>query len=153
MQALIISRLDYGNALLYNIPLSLTNHLQRVELCCASGDTHSPKGTYNTSFVPATLASCTFQIIVQDPVSYIQCIEWNNTRVSKRSDHIPVRMLRSESYSLLRVPRSHTPIYGEKSFRASAPRLWNTLSNHIKIAANKDIFYKVLKPIWAQNMF
>jgi len=28
VQALIISRLDYGNTLLYNIPLSLTNRLQ-----------------------------------------------------------------------------------------------------------------------------
>jgi len=59
--------------------------------------------------------------------------------------YIPVRMLRSESYSLLMVPRSHTAIYGERSFRASAPRLWNELPRHMKLAANKDIFCKVLK--------
>ena len=59
--------------------------------------------------------------------------------------YILVRMLRSESYSLLRVPKSHTAIYGEKFFRASAPRLWNELPNHIKLAANKDTFCKVLK--------
>ena len=43
-------------------------------------------GTFNTSFVPAALASCTFQMIVQDPVSYIQSIEWNRITVSERSD-------------------------------------------------------------------
>jgi len=48
-----------------------------------SGDTHSQKGTYNTSFVPAVLASCTFQITEQDPVSYVQSTEWNSTSVSK----------------------------------------------------------------------
>jgi len=91
----------------------------------------SKKGTYNTSFPPAPLASCTFQITVQDPVSYL-CIEWNSTTVSK-GIYIPVKMLRSESYSLLRVQKSHTAMFGEKSFRASAPGLWNKLPNHIKI--------------------
>ena len=76
-----------GNALLYNSTVSLTNRLQRVQkYSCASGDTHSQKGTYNTSFVPAALASCMFQITVQDPVSHIQSTECNNTTVSKRSE-------------------------------------------------------------------
>ena len=35
IQALIISQLDYGNVLLYNMPLSLTNSLQRVQDCDA----------------------------------------------------------------------------------------------------------------------
>jgi len=64
-----------------------------------SGDTHSKKGTYNTSFVPAALASCAFQITVQDPVSYIQCIEWNSTTVSKRSD----RKIYTSENSLIQV--------------------------------------------------
>jgi len=84
-----------------------------AELGCTSGDTHSQKGTYNTSFVSAALASSAFQITVQDLVSSIQSTEWNSTNVSKRSDKkcIPVRMLRSESYSLLMVPRSDTAMY------------------------------------------
>jgi len=40
-----------------------------------SGDTHSQKETYNASFVPAALASCTFQITVQDPASHFQSTE------------------------------------------------------------------------------
>jgi len=35
VQALIISPLDYGSALLYNIPLSLTNRPQQVQNCAA----------------------------------------------------------------------------------------------------------------------
>ena len=98
---------------IYYPPLSDQPPTASTELCCTSGDTHSQKGTYNTSFVPAALASRTCQITVKDPVSYIQSTEWNSTNVSKRSDKkcIPVRMLRSESYSLLRVSRSHTAMY------------------------------------------
>jgi len=54
-------------------------------------------------------------------------------------------MLQSESYSPLGVLKNHTAMNGEKSFRASAPRLWKNLTNHIKLAASKDIF---LKPIY-----
>jgi len=82
VQTLIISRLDYGNALLYNIPpISDKPPTPSAQLCCTSDDTHLQKGTYNTNFVPAALASSTFQITVQDPVSYIQCIEWNSTTI------------------------------------------------------------------------
>jgi len=57
-------------------------------MCCVSDDTHSQKGTYNTSFVPAALASFTFQIIVQYLVSYIKSIEWNST-----SDNAAIQVL------------------------------------------------------------
>jgi len=95
VQALIIPRLDYGNALLYNIPLSLINRLQQVQNCATRLVTLTKKMEHNTSFVPAVLASCTFQIAVQDPVSDIQCIVWNSITVSKRSDrkNIPVTIL------------------------------------------------------------
>ena len=52
VQALVISRLNYGNALSYNIHLSLSlslslkNHLQRVQNCAA----RLMIRTYNTSF-------------------------------------------------------------------------------------------------------
>ena len=53
---------------------------------CASGDIQSPNGTYNTSFVPAVLASGTLGINVPDLVSYIQSTELNSTTECKRSD-------------------------------------------------------------------
>jgi len=74
----VLTLMDYYERfwLIININMSPCINIvwQRVitELCCTSCDTHSQKGTYNTSFVPAALASCTFQIIKQDPVSYVQ---------------------------------------------------------------------------------
>jgi len=57
-----------------------------AELGCTSDDTHTKTETYNTSFVPAALASCMIQATIQDHVSYIQYIECNSTTVSKCSD-------------------------------------------------------------------
>ena len=53
------------------IPLFLkkNNTSKSAELCCTFGNRYSQKGTCNTSFVPAALASCTSEIIVQDPAS------------------------------------------------------------------------------------
>jgi len=47
VQALIISRLDYGNTILYNIPLSLTNRLERVQnrTACLLTRTHKREDT------------------------------------------------------------------------------------------------------------
>ena len=58
-------------------------------------------------------------------------------------NYIPMRMLPSEPFSLLRLPKRQTAMYGERSFRASAPR--HELPNHIKLAANNDIFCEVLE--------
>ena len=84
--------------------------------------------TCSTSFVPAALVSCTFKITVQYTVSYIQSTEWNSTSVSERS----------ESYSLLRVP---------KKPYSNVPRdiLLNISSQAMERVASKDIFCKVLK--------
>jgi len=108
---------------------------------------HLKKGTSNTSFVLAALASCTFQIIVQYPVSYIQGTEWNSIILSKWSD---MKIYNSENVLFWVLftfvgTKSHTAMYREKSFRVSALRLWNELPDHIKLAASRDIFCKVLK--------
>ena len=77
LQALIIYRMDYDNASLFTILLSDKPSTESAELCCTFGDTRTQKGTYNSSFVPAALTSCTFQITLQDSVSYIHvvCLE------------------------------------------------------------------------------
>ena len=48
VEALIISGLDYGNARLYNILLSLTSRLQRVQNCAVRLATHTLKREHIT---------------------------------------------------------------------------------------------------------
>jgi len=147
VQVLIISRLEYGNALLYYIPLSLTNRLQRVQNCAARLVTRTGKRDqitpvlFQRHWLPVHFRSLykilfhTFNVLSGTALVYL-------------SD--PIKMYTSENapvYVLFTFEgtKCHTVMYGEKSFRASAPRLWNELSNQIKLAASKDIFCKVLK--------
>ena len=73
----------------------------------------------------------------------------SGTALLYRSDlipkYVPMSMLRYESSSLMMVPKSHSAMYGEKLFQASALMLWNKLPNHIKLGASKEICHKALK--------
>ena len=54
-------------------------------------------------------------------------------------------MLRSESCSLLTSPKT-TQLSTERNLSGHQPTVWNNMPNHIKFAANKEIFCtKVLK--------
>ena len=44
----------------------------------------------------------------------------------------PTRKLRSSSRSTLQVPRVKTSTYGDRAFSSAAPKLWNSLPDHIK---------------------
>ena len=143
VQALIISRLDYRNALLYNTPPpSLTNRLQRVQNCAARLVARTHKRAHITPvffqlhWLPVRFRSVYKILFLTSKVLNGIAPVYLNDLIEK---YIQVKMLRSESYSPLRVPRSHTAMYGERSFRASAPRLWNELPNHIKLAASRHI--------------
>ena len=112
VQALIISRLVYGNRLLYNITLSLINRLQRVQNCSTCLE-HIIPVLFQMHWLPVRFRSLykilfhTFKVLNGTTSVYLSDL------IEK---YIPVIMLRSESYSLFRVPRSHTARYGERSF-------------------------------------
>ena len=138
-QVLIIYRLDYRNALLYTIPLFLTNRLKRVENYAAHLVIRTRKREHRTPilfqlhWLPLRFRSLykilfyTFNVLSETPLFCLSDLIYK---------YIPLRMLRSDSYSICRVPITHTTVY---------PRLWNKLRNHIKLAASKDIIGKVLK--------
>ena len=57
----------------------------------------------------------------------------------------PTRSLRSATKSLLKEPSCRTTTYGSRSFRVSAPRLWNSLPQHIRQTKTLANFKKLLK--------
>ena len=108
VQALIVSRLNYGNALLYNSPLSLTNRLQRMQNCvarlltCTREREHITPVLFQLHWLSVRFRSM-YKILFQTfnilsgivPLYVSDLIEIC----------IPVRMLRCESYSLLKLPK------------------------------------------------
>jgi hypothetical protein len=57
----------------------------------------------------------------------------------------PKRTLRSASQNLLAVPQSNTKTYGEKAFQVSAPKLWNSLPDYIRLSSSLGIFKDLVK--------
>ena len=55
-------------------------------------------------------------------------------------EYVPPRALRSTSKNLLCEPRTNMKTYGDRSFSACAPKLWNQLPNNILAAGSVAIF-------------
>ena len=57
------------------------------------------------------------------------------------------RLLRSSSQNLLAVPRSGLKTYGDRTFSAVAPRLWNQMPPELRGVTSADQFRTHLKQI------
>ena len=51
----------------------------------------------------------------------------------------PVRSLHSSNGFLLQVPPANSVTYGYRSFSYYAPKIWNSLPNHIKYSESKSV--------------
>ena len=60
-------------------------------------------------------------------------------------EYVPPRTLRSTSKNLLCEPRNNMKTYGDRSFSACAPKLWNQLPDNIRAAGSVAIFKRQLK--------
>ena len=59
--------------------------------------------------------------------------------------HKPERTLRSADKALLNVPRTHLVTRGDRAFAARAPKLWNALPIHLRLAQSVSSFKSLLK--------
>ena len=60
-------------------------------------------------------------------------------------EYVPPRTLRSTSKNLLCEPRNNMKTYGDRSFSACAPKLWNQLPDNIRAAGSVAMFKRRLK--------
>lgn len=147
-QSMVISRMDYANVLLHNLPKTLLNRLQLVQNTCARLVSRTPRRDHITPvlielhWLPVQYRT-TYKVLLytykalhgQAPQYICDLVE----------EYRPTRALRSASQSLLRVPQCRTTTYGPRSFRVSAPKLWNELSEQLKQAPTLVSFKKQLK--------
>ena len=68
-------------------------------------------------------------------------------------EYVPPRTLRSTSKNLLCEPRTNMKTYGDRSFSACAPKLWNQLPNNIRAAGSVAIFKRQLKTHLFKDVF
>ena len=148
VHAVIMSKLDYCNAVLMNLPEYVIQRLQFVMNEAARLITQTPRSEHVTPtlfslhWLPVRwriqykIILLTFKALHGLAPEYI---------VNLLSPYVPSRGLRSSTQSLLCEPRYNLERYGARAFQNSAPRLWNCLPLRLREESNLNVFKKDLK--------
>jgi len=143
VNSLIISHVDNCNVLLYGLPKKDLNRVQKIQNTAA----RLIEGARSRDSISPILSKLHW-LPVEKRVIFkilIMCFKaQNNLSPSYIADlihqHTPARTLRSSSQNLLSVYSVNTHTYGNRSFIASAPTLWNSLPITIRKISSLDTF-------------
>ena len=150
VHAFIMSRLDYGNALLAGLPLEHLKKLQQIQNIAARIITFTPRRDHITPILRQLhwlpiKRRIEFKILLH----VFRCI--NGTAppplylVDMLKRQCSTGRTRSSQQHLLEVPRTNLVSFGDRSFKVVAPRLWNALPIAIKRIVTVPLFVKALK--------
>lgn len=147
--ALVSSRLDYCNGLLYNLPKVLTNKLQRVQNSLARVVTNSSKFTSSkpllarlhwlpvASRISFKIAILTYKAVHwQQPPSLAKLLKFKSRTNYKT---------RNSNQLQLQHPPVGINNYGRRAFCYAAPSVWNSIPFSIRSANTIMAFRKQLK--------
>ena len=151
IHALISCRLDYCNSILYNVPKSKTDRLQRIQNQYARILTKSPRREHITPVLMKL-----HWLKIQDRIIYKMLMltykSYYNMAppylcelINKKESHVNTH-LGTDHHQLIMPPISKdcSNTFLERSFIYAAPCEWNKLSEHIR-TSNFDCFRKSVK--------
>jgi hypothetical protein len=147
--SLVISRLDYDNALLYGTNNNIISKLQRVQNTAERLIIRKRK---DDSITPVLISlhwlpihyRCQYKLLIY--VYKAQHGKAPSCLQELITLYKPNRALRSENSMLLHPPNDvRTKSYGERRFDKAAPTLWNSLPLSLRNVNSLDIFKRELK--------
>ena len=148
VHALVISRLDNCNSLLYGLPDTLLKQLQRVQNACARIVMKCSKRDHITPLL-MELHWLPVHARIEYKIIFLTFKCLNNLAPAYLEDLItlyhPARSLRSADKRLLVVHPSAKKHYKNRSFSYAAPLLWNQLPEHMRLIDSTAHFKTVLK--------
>lgn len=155
IHALVISRLDYCNALLYGLPDAVINKLQRVMNLAARvtlqipRDSSARQALARLHWLPIR-QRITFKVSVLVFRSLNGCApEYLSNLLSM---YEPPRALRKRKHLQLQTKDTRTKS-GDRSFSAAGPVVWNGLPTYVKEARTERVFRARLKTFLFENAF
>ena len=147
--ALVSSRLDYCNSLLYSVSATYLKKLQRVQNSLARVVTNSPKFTHTTPLL-YRLHWLPVKSRIQFKLATIiyKCIYFDQP--SSLANHLHLREIQKSLMSQTRAPQLSYPFskaksFGRYSFRFIAPVVWNELPPTVRQAKSLSVFRRQLK--------
>ena len=156
VNALIISRIDYANALLSGLPAETIRCLKVVMNSCARMLTGTRRSAHITP-VLAELHWLPVEYRIKFKVLLLTYKAIHKKGPSYLSDlitvHRPARDLRSSHSIRLDVPRTNLSTMGGRAFCAAAPNLWNPLPDELKNATSVESFKTGLKTLYYAMAF
>ena len=157
--ALVLSRLDYGNATLIGIPAYLCRHLQSVLNAAA----RSVAGLRHTDHITSTLASLHW-LRASERIHFKMATlvykslhglapQYLSDDLHRVANIASRRHLRSATTQRLEVPRTRLVTVGDRTFRAAGSRLWNSLPPDVVDCSTVETFRRKLKHFLFNSSF
>ena len=156
VNATLSSKLDYANALLFGLPSSSINLLQRAQNSAARLIAQVKKHEHISPIlmkfhwlpviyrIKFKILLLTYKALNGTAPDYLTTlIELNK----------PTRSLRSSDKVSLKTPRTRLRFYGDCSFSYAAATLWNDLPSHIRSASSTEIFKCRLKTYFFERAY
>ena len=156
VQALVTSKLDYCNSLLFGISQKLMMKLQRVQNAAARLVMCSSK---RTSVKP--ILQKLHWLPIEARINYSIALNVYKAQHDLAPNYIkelikpykPLSGLRSSERNLLEVPRYKLKTCGLRAFSYAGPVVWNGLPEHIKNQETIDQFKKQLKTFYFKKHY
>ncbi len=148
VQALVVSRLDYCNALLAGLPSNAIKPLQMIQNAAARLVFNEPKRTHVTPlFISLHWLPVAARIKFQTLMPSYRTTTGSAPSYfhSLLQIYIPSRSLRSASERRLVVPSQRGSKSLSRTFSFTIPGWWNNLPTPIRIAGSLSIFKQQLK--------
>ena len=148
VHSFVTSHIDYGNAMLYGLPDSSINKLQRLQNAAARLIMMKSK----RDSISEILKSLHW-LPVRQRIHFKICLMVYKCLNGKGPQYLQellqnrphTRTLRSSSQNLLLVPKMRTETFGKRAFVYAGPKLWNELPLHIRDSDSLIDFKKKLK--------
>ena len=150
LSAFVLSRLDYCNAVLSELPSTTLDPMRRSSQCCSPSRRWSwssrPNDRTNEE-APLVANHIPYQFQVMSTMYAAvtgQCPQYIRDIVHPLSTLPGRNRLRADASGQFDIPRTRT-VFGERAFSVAGPREWNTLPQDITDITNREAFKRALK--------